>query len=934
MELEMPRKKEKKAKIAEQERREKEIKTKLVKLDYSFGELAKIIPKSNDGTYPYEESKIREKLMMHLQLEEGELNEELKKDFEKCVDQVYSTLLSFTDKRNWPTLEFYHPDISKDLHQLVTKKIAIKIGDKGIDLEHGQFAKMVSKSATGSFEHSDIKKALLKHLEMQENSLSFEVKKKLEAYTKNLCEVMNHPALSKGKEKIKMKLPLELVYQSKLKSQPDKIAETIFEKHGTTEQARLLYFKKMYDTLKLYEDISEFDPKDLLESEDLSESVQFKMSMTQFEEMLPKSEGGFYHESQIMEILIEYLKFNKTIINDVLQDLLEKQVQLIHFNLNCEKHLKCGFAKDEECYINSQLKHFFTQSMCASAVGGLVNWDGLKECALKEFLEKYLDKLTTKECFGIAQHCFTSDLPVSLLKKPSQLKNRIMVKAESDSLSLENMIYQSGKALRSVYEMFDSMKDLSRTELVEVKKALGMSANDTHSRTTLKNIIVNNLRISNAYGQGSKTLKEIIDRIRSKRPEKMELDETHDVEMTEAESGENSAAFHFSLKPENNKPISIDDVMTQLDALPNDMVKDIAVDLKVKASASLLKRPKDLKEKIRGVIVKDQSLLKRCHNLCSDQITRNSELETLAKESTRSELYEICKFLKIDVEAHSSKGTLASKVKEFMKSNNISLLQLVQDMNERNLNVGKMSDFLNTLPRSRLFTLRDQLQSSSKGNKSAAELKSTITKCATKKGLLKEDLEKMLKKTEADTKKLEKFVLKDLSILGYEVLVQILQHIAPDKEIPPTDPFDNGRIRDYIFEEMKMNEECMKLVAVFLDYNHFTLNSHLSTLSEMDLDFLRETIFDLGLEVPIYQDRLVYNPAIAVEARDCMTFKIIHHYRKVLFQDFIKFYKPEKVSFSLDYYFKEFEARHQSKPEWTKLRVTNLPCLPTDWLLS
>ena len=56
----MPEKKEKKAKIVEQERREEEIKTKLVKLDYSYGQLAKIIPKSKDGQYPYEKCKIRE----------------------------------------------------------------------------------------------------------------------------------------------------------------------------------------------------------------------------------------------------------------------------------------------------------------------------------------------------------------------------------------------------------------------------------------------------------------------------------------------------------------------------------------------------------------------------------------------------------------------------------------------------------------------------------------------------------------------------------------------------------------------------------------------------------------------------------------------------------------------------------------------------------
>ena len=132
---------------------------------------------------------------------------------------------------------------------------------------------------------------------------------------------------------------------------------------------------------------------------------------------------------------------------------------------------------------------------------------------------------------------------------------------------------------------------------------------------------------------------------------------------------------------------------------------------------------------------------------------------------------------------------------------------------------------------------------------------------------------------------------------------------------------------------MKMNVECMKLVAIFLDYNDFTLNSHLSTLSEMDLDFLRETSYDLGLEIPVEafkynKRRFGFNPE-PPEVRDCMTFKIIQHYRKVLFQDFVKFFKPERVSFSLDYYFKEFEARHQSKPEWTNLREINLQCWPT-----
>ena len=244
MELEMPEKKEKKAKIVEQERREEEIKTKLVKLDYSFGELAKIIPKSADGTYA--ESKVREKLMIHLQLEEGELNEKLKKDFEECVEYVFGILLSIDDKEIWPSLEHGHPGISKDLHQLISKKIAIKIGEKRIDLQHGQFAKMVSKSATGSFEHSDIKKALLKHLKIQEKSLSFEVKKKFEAYTKNLCEVMNHPASSKGKEIVNMKLPLELVYQSKLKCNPEKIAETnpMYHRILLLPRLQLLLFTK------------------------------------------------------------------------------------------------------------------------------------------------------------------------------------------------------------------------------------------------------------------------------------------------------------------------------------------------------------------------------------------------------------------------------------------------------------------------------------------------------------------------------------------------------------------------------------------------------------------------------------------------------------------------------------------------------------------
>ena len=904
MELEMPTKKEKKAKIVEQERRNEEIKTKLVKLDYSYGELAKIIPKSKDGQYPYEKCKIREKLMMYFELEEVELNEELKKDFEKCVQDVYGALLSINWPTTWQFFEHHHPDTSQKFHQLVTKNLEFKMGVKVIDLQHGQFAKMVSKSATGCFEKSDIKKALLEYLEVPEKCLSLEVKKKLEACAKTLCDVMNQPASSKYKEKINMKLPLELLYQSKEKCQPDKMAEKIFEKYGTTEQARLMYYKKMYEALKLHEAstvnedsaISNFDSVASLEKLDPN-----KIFMTQFEEMLPKSEGGFYHESQIRETLMEFLKINKQFSNDLLEELLTFQVQLLHYVLNCEKHLKNGFGNNEECYINSDILRI------AALIRGkrsfaINNYDEIRTQALTEFLEEYLEKLTTKECFRVAQDCFTCDLPVSLMKKPSQLKARILEKAESDNKSLDKMLQQSGQALQAIYQMFYSMNELSRPELVEVKKALGMSAKNTHSRSTLKNYIVNNLRTS--FGHASDTLKEIINKTIVKEHEKMELGETHDVEMVEPPKhhiDEISIAL--------GKPISLEDVLAKLNTLPSDQLKNVAVQLKIKASESLLKRPLDLKEKIKGVIQKDQNLLKNCWSLCSHYTLKNTDFEALGTEFSRSELFEICKFYKIDVDLHSNKEKLASIVKRHMIANELSLVSLMNDMSKRNKEVSTLSDYLKTLQRPKLLLLKDHFGKSSKGTRSSDDLRKSLTKLAVQKDLIKKDFQDIVAKSEMAKDKLQYCVMKDLEILDYEVLVSILKHIAPERE-PCTDPFQNHKIRSHIFEKMKNDEQCKKFMTIFFDYNNFTLSSHLGTLSEMSVEQLKTTALDLGLE-PL-KIHLVFE-------RQALTFKIIEYFKKTCFQDFSNFVKLDKMNYSLDDYFNYFEARHSSEPEWYQL---------------
>ena len=534
-------------------------------------------------------------------------------------------------------------------------------------------------------------------------------------------------------------------------------------------------------------------------------------------------------------------------------------------------------------------------------------------------LEVNLEKLTTDEIFSIAQNSLEKIAP-SLRKKPTKLKAELLNQARSDFKVLKKAVLESQNVLHKIFEMYEVLKVLDRTKLSKVKEAIGMSTAGQTSKPNLMKHIVNEAK---RKGFDIAELQNIIHSIGhpTKVNETMDIDEnplpleTTSTMVVEEMGASSLAPEEVNRSTQSNQDFSKEQMLQILDGFHIEQIKRVLVSLKIKASEKTLKRPKDMKDKIKKAIEKDDSLLGVCEEMCHEIMEKNSHFDSLATTFSHLELQDVSTFLNMDVNLHMNRAQLSNKIKNHLITEDISVPELIQKLGERNQATLRILDHLKTLSRPDLIKLKSELGVESKTNKSSEDLCSHIMKLIRNKDITTNDINLIVSRTNQEKELLKLYLQWDLKPFDHEILLKLLNHISPGHENDYSSK-TLDELKDKIFDNVKLEENKLKFAAYFFDYNDFMMSFYLNSLSEMDINGLNQMAKDLDLKLLDMKD---WHEPLQIEI---LIFKIMEHFRNKSFQDFLNHAKLDNYSFSFKGYISQpFRPR---LPEWATIKLNQV----------
>ena len=714
-----------------------------------------------------------------------------------------------------------------------------------------------------------------------------------------------------------------------------------------------------------------YDPeRDLLkkENEDPYGKLfpEFRITYEDFAEKVPKTENGIYSEKDIKETLLEFLKIQEC---DIIEEFDLKELSAtVNFNykklnLNkydndkaviishallcvssekalerkCEKERSefCGkleenFNKDELLNLTEMLKmETIPSNMEKQEIINMISKFANEkyycyDLILQEFqehtekmllaeaedqsqtdnmldqIENDLNDFHTAQIYGIAQECFDQPIPEWMKKKPSDLKKLLLKKAKSNSLTMGKMVELVQQIKNEKEKIEECLKSKRRSELIEIKKSMNMSSLDTKSGKEMITQIMNHMRKNNL---------SIHDLERPSPSSESENIQPMDVD---AKGGEIDLPANIDVTPAMDEELpfisseSKASISSILETLHNEQVKKIVKELNIKISESTFNRPKDLRLKIVHETKNNLQLMERCKCLCDEYQKKNAELDFLT-DFSHAELHEMAKFMGMKNTIHINKAQLGKQLKNFIITNDISLTQLLDKMQEKNHNVQGMIKYLNNcLNRSALNRLKGEMGMKVKGHRTTKEIVTEIVKQAGKKDMTTKDLQqklysKMKSESLAKEKHLKSCLGKDLDLLNDLTFIALSGHLSQVLAI-------KALTKERLISNIVSNEKNLKFVANFFEYHFFMNCSNYNMLSEMDLDGLREVA---------NQEKL--NSLLHYQYED-LKYHLMEHFKYKCFNDFIELKKMGKKKITPKEYLEEFESRMNEAPEWINLK--------------
>lgn len=836
----------------------------LEQFELKYEQLYEKIPKGKDGKF--QKKDLKKTILEHLKLKESDLSEELAKCLEHSLENIFEAL----------TLEKFYP-----WHTTKNESMLLSINLQNFALSLGKVTKSGFGNALMQMKNQDLKE-LAKQMgaKIDGKQSSQKIRDQITIFVAT-NKITTEKALNMAKQIEKAKA--STLSQDKAKMCVTSSAKIPNENKGTFQISYQQFHDKLhkfmglptstaYDKYHVKETLLEH--MSICESDldsDLKELLSSNVNILYMKNKKMFSGYGddFEHDNiyvceELQDFALSKSKARKRVqppcdvsmlsLSGALDKLDSDQLISLTKSFGWGKALDSDASENPESIRNAffQIARDSTNKISANDIMKKIKAIREESCDI-EVIEENLEKLTTKECFEIAQKCTDKKIPESLKKKPVQLKILLLKEANSNQSAFSLILDFSNNLVMENTLMQHRLEMLDRPQLIELKKALNVQKSDSHGQPELVKQIFKHAKSTEL------SYKKLSDIIKSlKKP----LLQTENIkEQSKISRAELDSALEPDLVRSNPKPVFVnsetdealsEDILEKLKQLHKVQLYKVGLALDMTISDTMVKKPSYMADKINKFIKTDAKLHAQCDQQCSVFIEKNAHLSAVAEELTHIELLEMVKFLDIDADGHQTQKRLARQVTEHMIIKDISFPELIEKMQERNQSTIQMADFLKTLPRDKILDLKAILQGKNKytkarSNKSSPEICGQIMKIAASNLLCMNDIQMLASRSLKEDYDMKFYLRKDLSIIGIGSLQDLARDVAPKAPImDDANEYCSGQ-RSPILFPILISQANLKLVSHFFDFNSWVMSDYFYTLSELDSRGLLEVAEDIQL---------------------------------------------------------------------------------------
>ena len=413
----------------------------------------------------------------------------------------------------------------------------------------------------------------------------------------------------------------------------------------------------------------------------------FRINYGTLSTMIPKSAEGHFTKTHVKETLFQILKVQETDLPNHMKFLMENIVKHTLSTLNSGSF---ELHKEREIFLTRSIQEFSIQK---------------RNELQNKMLQAELNNLSTQDCFTIVQKFLGNEAPEWMRKDPKILKKLLFQMGEDDSYTITKIMEASKKISLDKEHMNEALNDLSRQDLIEVKKALGMSSSGTHGKPALKKQILNKLKKNNA------SIQEVKDLIKT---------------ISKTTSNDNALQCYVT-------------------SLQRDEIMEVTKHFGV--STIWLTDPNDIPKEIIHHAKQNELKVSDLENTIANYNSELTKIHECLTQLDKSHLKELKKNLSISSKKNYTKSELENQlmscVKNLSPENRHHFLTNLQEQIMAFQNVEK---FLHNLKKEELLTLKNACSLSTLGNHSAEVLRNQVKHFVRNKNLSLQDLKDLFNK--------------------------------------------------------------------------------------------------------------------------------------------------------------------------------------------
>ena len=413
----------------------------------------------------------------------------------------------------------------------------------------------------------------------------------------------------------------------------------------------------------------------------------FRINYGTLSTMIPKSAEGHFTKTHVKETLFQILKVQETDLPNHMKFLMENIVKHTLSTLNSGSF---EFHKEREIFLTRSIQEFSIQK---------------RNELQNKMLQAELNNLSTQDCFTIAQKFLGNEAPEWMRKDPKILKKWLFQMGKDDSYTITKIMEASKKISLDKEHMNEALDDLSRQDLIEVKKALGMSSSGTHGKPALKKQILNKLKKNNA------SLQEVKDLIKT------------------------------TLKTTSNDN-ALQDYITSLE---KDEIMEITKHHGI--STIWLTDPNDIPKEIIHHAKQNELKVSDLENTIATYNAEVAKIHECLSQLDKSHLKELKKNLSMSSKKNYTKSELENQLMSCVK--NLSpenRHHFLTNLQEQIMAFQNVEEFLHNLKKEELLTLKNACSLSTLGNHSAEVLRNQVKHFVRNKNLSLQDLKDLFYK--------------------------------------------------------------------------------------------------------------------------------------------------------------------------------------------